>query len=336
MKKLMFTLCVLAGAGTMFLTACKDDDPAPSPKLSFASRTMEVKESDGEVEIELVLDKAFSRDITVTYTLGGTAKNSVNAGNQIEDYDVVGEYGEVEIEAGETTGVIKLQLYSDDLLEDDETIIIKFDEVDDERIEITRDDDIEITLLQEDGMLVVLDWPAPSANGQADMDIFLRVGSNITTWDGILFASWDISFTGPEFIFIPDVLNFAAYGLSYTYYGYGDPDDPSNKPLDPLNFEVTFAEFKDGQFELATDVDIFEATYTVDNINSYDNPNTTIVVQTFTKTAGVIGNVSEITVPDEGSRIATQSLPLLGKIRERGTPTSVPMVLQKRFPAFSK
>src|SRR5688500_10969260 len=96
----LLSLAILIAFG-IGLSSCKKDDPEPvvAPKLSFSSPTTEVKESDGVIEIEVVLDKPAATDITVEYSLDGTAVDPETAGqNQAPDYEVLTERGEIEIE----------------------------------------------------------------------------------------------------------------------------------------------------------------------------------------------------------------------------------------------
>ena len=165
------------------------------PKLSFASSEMTVKESDGTIEAQLVLDKPASKDITIDYKVSGTAKDEVAAGNTApSDYTINGTYGEVVIAKGETTGSISFELYSDSDVEADETIIFAIDKVDSDEIEITRDDDITITVTQEDGLIVLLEWGKNEspAYTDVDMDLFLWAenSSSVLVRTGFVGLEW--------------------------------------------------------------------------------------------------------------------------------------------------
>ena len=74
---LSITLVISLGFG---FSSCKEDEPPAKPKLSFANTEITVNEDDGVLEVELVLDKAHSKDLRIEYELGGTAS----------DQDVVG------------------------------------------------------------------------------------------------------------------------------------------------------------------------------------------------------------------------------------------------------
>ncbi len=297
---ILFVTGVVLSLLSAMLSSCKKNHETPAkPKLSFSETTKTVKESDGTINITMRLDQPSPEAIDVTWELGGTATDKVAAGTTGNtDYEITSSYLDTKIKKGDTTGTITIKLYSDVLLEDDEIIEITIKNVDSNNIEITRDDVIKITLQQEDGLLVGLQWPAPTATLNADMDIILRYGANTSTWDGILTGSANPSFTGPEYVFIPNVVTFAAYGVSYTYY---------DGTLDPLNFTVTFAHFANGAFEATALQQTFNATYTAANKNKWTDPNTTLVVQTFEKVSGAFTIPSAITVPASGSRMGTSS-----------------------------
>ena len=298
LSALFVSASILFGFG-LFFTACDDDEPPVKPKLSFGVSTLTTKESDANLIIEIVLDKAASEDITIDYSLGGTAIDEITAGTTADpDYEVISDYLEVEIEKGETTGTIELDLYTDGIIEDDENIEISIEDVDSDQIEITRDDEINITLKQEDGMVVVLEWPAPTADKSADMDIILRVGQNTTTWDGVLNVAIEESFQGPEILFIPKAVSFPAFGLSYVYY---------DGTLDPLEFTATFIDYTNQTPEPVASRESFDVTYTALNKNKWTDISTTIVVQTMLKTGEVFSTPSAVVVPAAGSRVSSSS-----------------------------
>jgi hypothetical protein len=150
MKKyaiLLFPVSILFGVSVV-ISSCNNDEPA-KPKLSFSKSTLSVTEGVGTINAELILDKAASKDLTVSYTLSGTAVNAED--NPIgADYDVDGGSGEVVIKKGEKSATIDINVDDDKLFEDDETIIIKIDKVSLDNVEITTDDQMEITVKNDD------------------------------------------------------------------------------------------------------------------------------------------------------------------------------------------
>lgn len=287
--------------GLLTLVACKDDEPPTPSELSFAVSSMTVNEADDILEIEIVLDKPALEDFTVEYELEGTAQDEETESDETPsaDYYIIddeNDYGEVDFEKGQSVGIIKIQLYSDLLFEDDETIEISLTDVDSDLVELTRDDDIEITIEQEDGLVVALDWEEEDV----DLDLLIRIGENTTTWDGILTGSL---FNQPEIAFLPQIIEDAAFGLSYTYY---------SGEVEPLDFVAIFIEFENGVLEPVAERESFEGQYTLVNVNRWDDDDkgiaTTQVVQTFEKVGTTWTNFSDISIPDEGSRVGFQNL----------------------------
>lgn len=425
---------------TLGFSSCKEDEPPATPKLSFAESTMAVTEDDaGVIKVELVLDRAYSRDLTISYTLGGTASDQDAVGTAAADYEVVGDHGEVIIESGETSGFIELEIYADGGFEADETIEISITDVDSDDVEITGDDEIEITITNDDEQVEVsfasstltvneadggqafvevtvnLDQPAPAGgltlnyslegtaldstfafnqvpkippsyydyyiNGVAgelvieggatsgvieigiytdfrfendetiiitltgpssgaqiganntmtvtveqqngkvialvwdeaytdvDMDMFLWFGMDLANLENILATATTPSVDDPkqELIFFPSTLmsneEFAAlsFGLSYNYY---------SGTANPMNFEVQFADYVDGVLEAEAVRNVYPATYTLDNINRWDETDVLpLIVQTFKLLEGDFSEISDIEVPNSGSRIKTKKLP---------------------------
>lgn len=424
----ILSIATLIGIGFGF-SSCKEDEPPAKPKLSFAQSAMTVSENDGVIEVELLLDKSYGKDLSVEYTLGGTASDQDAVGTASADYEVVGDHGVVVIESGQTSGVIQLEIYNDAGFEEDETIEISIMDVNTSDVELTADDEIEITisnddvalqlsfatqtmsvkesgdsilvellldkpapqditveytlsgtatdsitaftnesspdyyidgvagqatfkagetkavieiqlytdliiedavpsteafdaetivitvsnpngiqmtdntmeisLVQEDGLIVLLAWEAPVDTLKADMDIILRVGETTSSWLGILTGSAAGSFEGPEYIFIPTALDFPAYGLSYVYY---------EGTYDTLDFAAVFIDLVDGALEAEANTLTYEARYTKANKNKWEDAETTIVVQTFEKANGAFTTPSAIQVPASGSRTRSRDL----------------------------
>jgi hypothetical protein len=295
----------------------EDDDTQAT--ATFSETEMTVSESDGLLEIEVKLDKAAGKDITVEYTLSGSAVDSLTAWDQeiAADYYIDGVSGEVEIAEGETVGVIKIQLYTDFVVED----AIAGGVLDPETIEITLtganngvaigdDDKLNIHLKQQDGRIIALDWADPTTDS-ADMDLFYWVGEFGSSTDdlGTIPPFWSIraAYFGPEIIFIPNNLpqlflngdTDASFGVSYTYWG-------GNR--NSLSFEVTFVDIVNGVVEGSGTRDTFNATYTMANINEWDDAtagSNPAIVQTFNKVSGTYTAATQITVPGSGSRVRT-------------------------------
>lgn len=313
---MLLTSCIV-------LFSCKEDEPFVKPNLSFALKTLTVNEADDIIEVEVILDKAFSEDITIDYSLSGSAVEKVAAGSTSSyDYEIISEYLEVEILKGETVGKIEIQLYSDLDIEDDEIIDIQIESVDNDQIEITRDDRLKITMEQEDGMAVVLEWGVGASPAYTDVDMDLFFWAPSTTTGALVItnlSSTTPSFSSPEVIFLPNaILDDDTYGLSYNYY---------EGSKDPMNFRVTFAELISGTFEPVASRNIFNAAYTLSNINAWDEDGapSPVLAQTFKKTGTTYSDFSAINIEATGSRSATSQMPASVRKAELNKPLSEAM-----------
>jgi hypothetical protein len=306
----LLSLTVIVGI-TIGISSCKDDEPTKYT-VTFAETTMTVTESDfDEIQIVVNLDKPAPDDITIDYKVEGTAIEYESAGTQDYPDYALENVGELEIEKGETSGVINMQLLSDIDIEDDETIILTLDKADVEHVIIAPDTKLEITLKQEDGMVVVLEWPEASTTGLADMDLFVRVGatSSNVTYDGLITGSAFRGFQyNYEFVFIPKAYTGDKLGLTYTNTTYGMTYTYYDGTIDPLNFNAIFIDFVNGQGEPEDQQQVFPGSYTAENKNKWTGttyPN--IIAQTFQNNGTAFSNISTITKQATGSRVATSS-----------------------------
>jgi hypothetical protein len=284
-----FVTILLFASVLLFVPSCKDDEPAPPGEISFTESEITVKESDGIIEVEITLSKPAKEDITIEYELSGTAIDVISGGF---DYEILSDYLEVEIEEGETTGIIEIELYSDFAFESTpETIEIELSDVDSDAVEISNDDEIEISIEQEDGLGIVLEW-----TGNVDMDLFLWAEDNSSTLVWTEFGSTNIGFAQKfETMFLPSVMDDGNYGISCNYY---------EGTVTPLNFTVTYRPFVNGTF--GTNV-VRNGTYTLANINAWDQPTGTdpLLAATYTKSGSTYSNFSQITVHPAGSRVTS-------------------------------
>jgi hypothetical protein len=296
----LITFISILSLFSLILSSCKEDEPPTPPKLSFSEATKTINEADGEIEIKIKLDKGAFEDVVISYELSGTALDKVTAGTtKSYDYEITSDYLETEIVKGDSIGIIKLSMFSDLEIEEDETIIISIIDTDSENIEITRNDDIKITVKQEDGMVVLLEWGVGTGEKytDVDMDLFLWAkgsGSNLGITN---IASANPGFVSPEYFFLPtDAFNDGQYGLSCNYY---------EGTVNPMNFRVSFVNLVAGVYKTPT---IKTGTYTLANINPWDTSKIDpALVLTFDKTAGSFTNFSNITIPSNGSRINSTS-----------------------------
>jgi hypothetical protein len=279
-------------------------DNEAQPEANFEVTALNKNEDDGMLELVVELSSPVGHDITLEYDLTGTAIDSLTAWDDEvnADYYIDGVSGELEIEAGETSATIRLQLYTDLLFEDGngtaaglgpETIILTL-KPGSSGVEIGNDDVLQINLAQQDGRLIILDW----AETSVDLDLFVWLGPDETDM-GIL--AWSL-FNQPEFAFIPKKLSTlfelpdALYGMSYLYY---------DGTVDPLDFQVTFIDVVSGAVEVEANRDVFDATYTIANKNKWpeESEDLPLILQTFSQSdGGAFTTPTALDVPATGSR----------------------------------
>lgn len=295
---------------------------------SFATTSLTQKESDGIIEITVSLSQPASANATITYSVSGTARDSVSATNANPklpaDYAVRGgSPGTLQIPAGANSGIIRIGLYSDFVIEDGdqetepwdpETIIMTLTGSTGVSIDSEKDE-LQIDVHQEDGKVIALFWdldrPDLEDETTVDMDLFLWIGDIGTPTDELELISLS-AFEGtehPEIIFVPSKITEVKYGVTYTYWG-GD--------VEPMAFAADFIDFADGALGGR---ETYEGTYTLDNLNPWETLDQIVhIQQTFEVNAdGEFVNFSEITVPDEGSRVIPMKLPA-GTKRSKKSP----------------
>jgi len=299
---MLFVLLVFS----LTMTSCKDDEPEKF-NMTFSAATLTAKESDTEISVEIKLDKPAPSDITVKFKLSGTAYDDVRAEAEDDyaDYEVDGEYDEIVIKQGATAASIKLVPYSDDVIEDDETIIVTVTEVDNVNVIFDATQISTVTLAQEDGLIILLEWPeSNSTNGFVDMDMIVRIGETSNSYNFIITGSayrsvdieYEVSFIPKTYIGTNLGLNYtnSTYGVSYTYY-----DGTRNN----LTFTSTFIDFVAGAAEPESSRQVFTGNYTLANLNKWVSPNyPTLIAQTFRNVGGSYVEFSNITTPASGSR----------------------------------
>jgi len=294
---------LLLAVGALAINSCKkEDEPFIKPKVSFSKTELILNEAGETATIEVVLDKEYTDDILIEYKLSGIAVDKVTAigAKTFYDYEITSDYLQVEIRKGKTSGVIELKLYSDFVLEKSETFKITLDKVNSENIEIASNNEITVTLEQEDGLFVALGWGTQPGDVylDVDMDLFLWAKDGAGNYFLTNIFSARASTLSPESLFLPSVIPDGEYGLSCNYY---------SGSKSPMNFRVSFVEILDGEEATTTDID---GVYTSVNVNNYDVTTIKpILVQTFSKVDGYFGNYSEIDVPTSKSRMITGTLP---------------------------
>lgn len=91
-------------------------NPNNIPTIQFYSSSASGPESKSVVDIPVFLTSTYAQDVSVRYTVSGTATGSG------VDYSL--SYGELTIPAGRNTGNIRLSVFNDSAVEQDETVVI--------------------------------------------------------------------------------------------------------------------------------------------------------------------------------------------------------------------
>jgi len=287
----------------------EDDDNGQSYTVSFAVDELTKIESDGLIEIEVSVNPVPTQNLTIKYEIGeGTmAIDSLLGFNEklprrYWDYHIDGVSGELVIPSGETSGKIKIMLYTDfefEYYEHGSYETIELNLLESPGIKIGARETIAINVEQQDGRIVDLIW---NEDTDVDMDMFLWLGNDLASM-GLFSMSVNIGSETPiETLFIPSILNNATVGLSYTYYSGSE---------NPLNFISVFTDYENGEWEGEETADIFSGQYTDANKNEWDTEQGTdpIIVQSLKLVDGAFVDLTDITIPASGSRAKSYEIP---------------------------
>lgn len=113
------TLDVTGGNADQFFYLKFTPAPDQEPSVSWTSSSQNVSEDSGSVTITATLDSASDSDVTVPYTVSGTATGGTD--HNLND-------GTVTIPAGETTGTKTFNVTDDNLEEGSETVVVTMGE----------------------------------------------------------------------------------------------------------------------------------------------------------------------------------------------------------------
>lgn len=290
-------------AFSFFLLSCSDDEQPPVV-IAFATATSTVGESVGTANITLSLDRPAPGDITINFSLSGTATS-------VSDFI---SNGSASIAAGATQAAIAIQIVDDDLFEidlanqagPDETIEITLTAVTGNAqlavdattlmhtLTITENDD-------EPFIQIDLTWvDAATGNaGNVDMDLIF--------WFEQVAGSGEFQFgpnelqtgttigTGFETVIISSLNPDFNFGLTFLYF---------EGSATTLNFTVRYT-VVGGTLLNGQTTATFTGTYTQANLNpdAFDTGDFQIE-QTFAKLGLNYPAISPIFIPDEGSRIS--------------------------------
>lgn len=313
---LKLILGCLVVVGLAVVSSCSDDPP-PKAGISFEIAENSITESNGtvesfhpllftgatgvEIQIKVKSDKPLNDNAVIGFTVSGTAtKNS--SSNPIGDYEFISSAENITIEKGATEVFIKLKLFEDrefEIDDDDnlfETIVITLTSVISGPALIDEDNNIHTITVNEDDVVVILDWVALDSEnedrGDVDMDLLLQLDNQLV---------WGSASEGNDFeaMNIPAGFPPGTYGLSYTYYS-GSSDD-----LEFYSLMFSTAGKLNGSSYVypIDDPLIYEGHYTLVNINEWSQVSPPKAVQTMVKNGINYTNISQIVnPPDGGSR----------------------------------
>lgn len=302
--KLSWIPSLITIVGLMFVASCKDDDAPPKATISFETAESELYENDGTIDVSIVLDRAASETIVLSYSLAGTADKLTSSGG---DYDISPDGGSVTIAKGESEATIEIEAFEDDEFEvedplgeeplTNETVIITITGIVSGPGQLGETALTHTVNILEDDMLVLLDWDRPGGeDDDVDMDLFIWAndpGDDIEEYQ-IIGAS-NQEGNAFEYFIIPGGLPDWDLGFSYVYYSGTNED---------LDFGSLFINYGGSVNGNAAGI-ITEANYSLANINAYD-PQTLEpipqMVQTVSKSGLDYVDLTEITVPESGSR----------------------------------
>ena len=108
--------CVVNGIPTITLIIGANDGPPPTKTMSFASPSQSVVEGSGTYDVEVTLSPAPTADVTLAYTVGGTATPG-------SDFTIANS-GTVTVLAGATTATIPVTVIDDSVQESSETVVL--------------------------------------------------------------------------------------------------------------------------------------------------------------------------------------------------------------------
>jgi len=319
--KTNFLLALLALASIPFISSCDEDEPKPAT-ITFEKSEDEITESDGtiasfhplliqnatgqEVQVKVVLNKPARAKSVIQYSVSGTASEN-STQNPLGDFEIDGNGENFTIEKGESEAIITLRIYEDyDFELDDELNLFETIEITLESVvsgPVKLGEEVTYTLsVFEDDTYVYLEWEDNDPNvpvDDVDMDLFLWL-------DGDFLGGSDYHDEIPyEYLSIPGGFPDGDYEMSYTYYA----GTSSNVAFDVEIFDA-------GGTLDGDDVKNYSKVYDMDNLNTYadyDNENPPVVekVQGMTKNGFDYENVTDITVPATGSRMATAKVSAL-------------------------
>lgn len=308
-----FGATLVAASSLMLFGSCGEDE-VPKSTIGFEETEMEIWEAnaaiglssvhpllieDGDgtgrvISLTIDFDKAMAETTVIRYSLEGTADLNSTA-NPIGDYEIIGNNEFLVLEKGERSIDLDIRIYEDFEFEDDETIIVTLEEVVNGSAKIGDENVFTVNLIEDDAV-VFLFWDNGD-NNDVDMDAYLFLE------DEVVGGSAGVGTSDEDFeaYNIPAGYPNGTYGTTYTYYS-GTSNNVEFE-VDMFNFGGTL---NGGTYDSFDEQPlVFIGNYTLDNLNTYtDEEFDPIVVQTIVKNGHNYSNITQISEPSSGSRLA--------------------------------
>lgn len=221
----------LGAISTQTITITED---TPTPEVSFERSSDSGDESGGSQEIGVVLNSGYTQDITVNYSVSGTATRG--GGN---DYTL--DASPLVIPAGYVRGEITLAVNDDTSDEDDETVILTLDSVD--YGSLVEPDTHTWTILDDD--------TPPEVN-------FQQTSQSVNETDGTISISVILDTSSSQTISVP--LSYS--GTATNGDDYSAPTTTLDIPPDTTSTAFTVDILDDGDYDPAETIVITMGTPT--------------------------------------------------------------------------
>lgn len=328
--KIKLLLGVLAIGAVTALNSCKDDE-VPVAGINFELEEQEVSESDGTIAsfhpdeaddgvgriipVKLVFDIPLAGDVVLKFDVDGTARQSATT-DELNDFeiDATGDFltvdgSNVTISKGATEASFNVRIFEDFIMEWDSESEFTDDDIPYESVELKLESIVSgpgklgeavehVAKILEDDTYVYLEWSADNTDNPGNVNMDLLIYRNNTFIGGAAFSDANNPY---EIVTIPAGYPTTTFGLSYVYKS-GSSNDVDFL-VEILNFGGTLTKSSGTVNSLLQ----FNGSYTQANINNYNSSApSSKVTQSITKNGLNYANITELTIPETGSRVGSK------------------------------
>lgn len=328
--KIKFLLGVLAIGAVTALNSCKDDE-VPVAGINFELEVQEVPESDGTITsfhpdeaddgvgrvipVKLVFDIPLAGDVVLKFDVDGTARQSAST-DELNDFEIDAEGDQLTVDGsnvtilkGATEASFNVRIFEDFIMEWDSESEFTDDDIPYESVQLKLEsivsgpgklgeaDEHEVRILEDD-TYVYLEWGTNNTDNPGDVNMDLLIYRNNTYIGRAAFSDANNPY---EIITIPAGYPATTFGLSYVYKS-GTANDVDFL-VEIANFGGTLAKSSGTPSSLLQ----FTGSYTLANINNYSTTTpSSKVTQSITKSGSNYNGVTELTIPESGSRVGNK------------------------------